>query len=60
VLVDDVGLWWCTQLWHSRRREKVMFLMGRFLFPNWDIDERLQGEGEMVEKDLLEAPLSLV
>lgn len=59
MLVDDVGLGGAFCVWLSSRREKVMFLSGRFLSANWDVDELLEKEDEIIQKDLLKIGPSL-
>ena len=59
VLVDDVGLCGAFCVWLSSRPEDVMFLNGRFLSANWDVEELLHREKEIVQKDLLKARPSL-
>ncbi len=59
VLVDDVGLCGAFCVWLSSKQEDVMFLNGRFLSANWDVDELLHRKDEIVQKDLLKACPSL-
>jgi len=52
-LVDDVGLCGGFCVWLSKERESLGWLTGRFISANWDTDELLAKEAEVVKKDLL-------
>ena len=52
-LVDDVDLCGAFCVWLSKQTKDLLWLTGRFVSANWDVDGLLAKKSETVNKNLL-------